>query len=100
MSPATRPTVDEEALAAGRVTGRVDERDLDVADGHDVAAVVQHEIGLRRAGHALHAEGLLPVDVDRRVDAVDAEEFRDAFDLPPRHRTADVIRVVVGHERR
>src|SRR6478672_7090912 len=53
------PTVDEEALAPRRVSGRVHQRDLDVAGPHDVTTVVEHEIGVRRTGHALDAEGLL-----------------------------------------
>ena len=99
MSPATsRPSTRKHWLP-GRVTGRVHERDRDRADGHDVAAVVQHEIRLRRAGDALHAARLGPVDVDRRVDALEPEQRGDAFDLPAHERAADVIRVVVGDER-
>ena len=39
------PAVDQEALAAGGVAGRVHEGDLDVANGDDVTGVVRHQLG-------------------------------------------------------
>ena len=42
--------VHQEALAARGVAGRVDELDLELADGDDVAGVVAHEIGFGDAG--------------------------------------------------
>ena len=40
--------VDQEALAARRVTGRVEQLDVDGADRHPVAAVVGHHVARRR----------------------------------------------------
>ena len=47
------PAVDEEALAARRVAGRVDQLDRDLADQHHVAAVVADEVGAADPGGAL-----------------------------------------------
>src|SRR5262245_45413137 len=46
------PSLHEEALAPRRVTGGVDEADLDRADRHDVAALAQVEVAARHPGHA------------------------------------------------
>ena len=41
---ADQPSVDLEALAAGRVAGRVHQGDVDRADPHDVARVVHRQV--------------------------------------------------------
>ena len=90
------PVVDVEALAAGRVSRRVDQLDGDVADGDGVAAVVQHEVGLLGAGHPLHPRRLVALHVDRH--GLQGEQLADAGDRVAPHRPADVVGVVVGGE--
>jgi hypothetical protein len=46
-------TVDQEALAARRVTGRVDQVDADVAHGHDVARLVHGQVAVGQLGHLI-----------------------------------------------
>ena len=63
-----------------------------------VARRVQHEVGVGRAGDALHAVGLLGLHVHLRGHAVEREELGDALDRPSAEVTADVVGVVVRDE--
>ena len=60
-----QPAVDQEALAARRVPGGVDQGDRDVAHLHDVPTVMGDEVAGAHAGGALHPGGLVGLDVDR-----------------------------------
>src|SRR5439155_7207972 len=91
--------VDQEALAPRRVAGGVHERDAQVADGHDVAAVVEHEIGVEEPDAALDPLSLGPLHVQLHRDVVHREELADPLDAVPHDVAADVIRVVMGAER-
>ena len=70
----------------------------DRADLDDVARLVQHEIGVRAAGDALHAERFGRLHVDLGGDVGAAEQLGDALDAQAHHVPADVIGVVVGGE--
>ncbi len=91
--------VDEEALAARRVPGCVQEPDRHVAGADLVAAVVHDEVGVGRAGHALDPRRLGPLHVERRRHVVHGEELARALDRVAHEVAADVIGVVVGDER-
>ena len=91
--------VDHEALAPGRVAGRVHQRDRDPADVHDVATVVQREVGVGEAGAALHPLrlGALHVHGDRAVVGASSSRrpsMRVAHDV-----AAAVVGVVVRRQR-
>ena len=60
------PVVDEEALAAGRVPGRVDQLDRDRRRPCTVSPrVVLDEVGVAGAGDPLHPRRLVALHVDR-----------------------------------
>ena len=74
--------VDEEALAAGRVAGRVHELDLDVADPDHVARVVRDEVGLGEARRPHHPRHLVALHVDRAADGARAAGATPAMSKP------------------
>lgn len=86
----------EKALAARRVTRRVDECDVDGADRQCVTGTVRHEVGCIDLGRTDHPRHLGFVHVDGHV--VRLEQMRDAVDVASHHRTTDVVGVVVRGE--
>ena len=98
MSPATSRPSTKKHCEPGVWPGRVDQRDRHRADRHGVARRVEHEVGVGRAGDALHAVRLLGLHVHLRVDAVEREELGEALDRPAAEVTADVVGVVVRDE--
>ena len=77
----------------------MEEPDRHVAGADLVAAVVQDEVGVGRAGHALHPRRLGPLHVERRCDIVHGKELACPLDRVAHEIAADVIGVVVGDER-
>ena len=91
--------VDEEALTPGGVPGRVHEADRDVADAHLVTAVVDDEIGVGDARDVLDPRCLRPLHVQRCRQVIDGKELANTLDRVAHEITADVVGVVVRHER-
>jgi hypothetical protein len=91
-----RQPVDEEALAAGRVTGGVEQLDLDGPDRHDVATGVTDEIGHPTTGLPSDQVDLVLVGVDRHLMV--GEQGGDPLDGVAHEGAADVIGVEVGGE--
>ena len=88
--------VDEEALAAGRVAGRVDQLHGDVAHPQDLPAVVPDQVGAADARRPLDPGHLVRLDVHRHLDLL--EQRADAFERPAPHLATEVVRVEVGAE--
>ena len=80
------------------MSGGVQELHFDNADLQGVPGVDADHVRLGNVSNLLHAVRFVPVRVDlhRRL----LEQLRDAGDVVPAHAAADVIRVIVGRERR
>ena len=93
VSPLTSRPSHLEALAARGVAGRVHQRDLDGADLHDVAGIVNGQMIVADPCRAAYPRRLVALHVDRAVDPL--QQVGDALDRVAHHRSADVIGVVV-----
>ena len=78
------------------MAGRVDELDLELADGDDVAGVVANQIGFGHPRRTGHPRDLVALDMDRARDVF--EQPGDAGDLEPHDRATDVVGVVVRRQ--
>ncbi len=78
------------------MAGRVDELDLDAADGDPVAAVVVDQRLVGHPGHGADVLGLGSLHVDRHVDPL--EQLGHPLQPQTHHRPADVVRMEVGGE--
>jgi fatty acid desaturase len=89
--------VDEEALAAGGVTRRVDQLDRNLADQELVPTRVLDQISGLDTGDPSDPLGLLGLDVHRHRPT--SQQLTHARDLVAHHVAAHMIRVVVGGQR-
>ena len=94
MSPETRRPSTRRHWLPGRVPRRVQQLDVDAADGHDVSRLVRGQVVGRRARSSCCTHG---ASADWTwTGHVDVFEQRGhALDGVPHHRAADVIGVVV-----
>ena len=79
------------------MTRRVQEFHFDLAHFQFVARIDPDQIRFRNAGHFAHAVRFVAVRVD--LHRLFRQQFREAGDLATAHAAADVIGVVVRHER-
>lgn len=88
--------LDEEALAARRVTRRVDEFDLDPADLDDIARCMGDQRVRTQAGDFGNEFGFRSLHMHGHVHSI--EQLSHAVDVQTHHRAADMIGVIVRGE--